>query len=78
MTADGLNVAECSCGPSYVGFGKRSKCEGVAEHDGYIDFTFSGGEWRNDAVPCLNDLYMAVTENSGRKHAVTVKINVRS
>ncbi len=78
MSADGLNVAECSCGPSYVVFGKRSKCEGISEHDGYIDFTFSGGEWRNDAVPCLNDLYMAVTENSGRKHAVTVKINVRS
>ncbi|MBQ7170011.1 MAG: C69 family dipeptidase [Synergistaceae bacterium] len=77
INADGLNIAECICGVSYADFGKWSACEGINAHDGYIDFTFTGGEWRNDSVPCLNDIYMAVTEKSGKKHAVTAKINVR-
>ncbi len=78
LSADGLEISGCMCGVSYADAGKWSECCGINANDGYIDFTFTGGEWRNDAVPCLTDIYMAVSEKSGRKHAVTAKINVRS
>ncbi|MBQ3345968.1 MAG: C69 family dipeptidase [Synergistaceae bacterium] len=74
---DALDVSGCICGPSYTDFGKWSQCEEVSEEKGYIDFTFNGGEWRNDAVPCFTDLYMAVTEKSGKKRAATVRVRVR-
>ena len=77
ISADDIDVAECKCGVSYADVGKWSQCSGVKKGEGYIDFTFTGGEWLNDAVPCLNDIYMAVAEKSGRKYAVSAKINVR-
>ena len=77
ISADGLDISACKCGVSYADSGKWSACEGVESSDGHIDLTFTGGEWRNDSVPCLTDLYVPICEKSGRKHAVSVKMKVR-
>lgn len=77
IPADGLDVAECICGPSYGGMSKWSRCVGVKAGGGHTDLTFTGGDWRNDAVPCMTDLYMAITEKDGRKHAAKIIVNVR-
>ena len=78
IPAYGLDVAECICGPSYADFGKWSRSSCADAGVGYTDLTFTGGEWRNDAVPCLNDLYVAITGNDGRKRAARVIMNVRN
>ena len=70
-----LDTAKCICGPSYTEYSAWSKCEGIDEAEGYIEF--SGGEWLKDAVPCFTDLYMLLVEKSGKKHAGCVKIQVR-
>ena len=77
ISADGLEISGCKCGVSYADSGKWSECSGIESADGHIDLTFAGGEWLNEAVPCLTDLYAAITEKSGRKHAVSVKMKVR-
>lgn len=75
--SDDLNISACICGPSYVDVMNWSHCSTATEEEGYIDLTFSGGEWRDDAVPCFTDLYMLIVEKSGKKHVVTVKVRVR-
>ena len=77
ISADNLNISECKCGVSYSDFGKWSSCEGVESSDGHVDLTFTGGEWRNDCVPCMTDLYVSIAEKSGRKFAASVRTNVR-
>lgn len=77
ISADDLNISACKCGVSYSDFGKWSSCERVESSGGNIDFTFTGGEWRNDCVPCLTDLYVSICDKSGRKFAASVKMNVR-
>ena len=77
ISAGGLNISECRCGVSYADPGKWSACEGISAGGGYIDLSFAGGDWRDDAVQCLTDMYMAITENDGRKHAAAVRMKVR-
>ncbi len=77
MKAEDIDVSQCICGTSYDDHSKWSKCVKVTDENGCIDFEFSGGIWRDNAVPCFTDLYMAVQEKSGKKHAVSVKMRVR-
>ena len=77
IPSGGLEISSCKCGVSYADSGKWSACEGINFADGNIDLTFTGGEWLNDSVPCVTDIYASILEKSGRKHAVTVRMKVR-
>lgn len=77
ICADGLDVDGCICGPVYADFGKWSRCSGAENGKGYTDLTFTGGEWRNDAVPCLTDLYISLTDKNGARHVARVIVRVR-
>ncbi|MBR1657360.1 MAG: C69 family dipeptidase [Synergistaceae bacterium] len=77
ISADSLDVKECKCGPSYLDFGKWSECSSVGTDKGSLILEFTGGEWRNDSVPCFMDLYMIIREKSGRKYAGVVRMRVR-
>ena len=77
ITADSLDVKECKCGPSYLDFGKWSECSSAGTDKGSLILEFTGGEWRNDSVPCFMDLYMIIREKSGRKYAGVVRMRVR-
>ena len=67
----------CICGPVYADFGKWSRCSGIKISGGHTDLTFTGGEWRNDAVPCLTDLYISLTDKTGARRAAKVIVKVR-
>lgn len=73
---ESVNLTECTCGPSYESHSHWSKCKSVNEGDGYVDFEFAGGEWRDEAVPCLTDLYLSIPCKSGKKYAGSVKMRV--
>ncbi|MBQ3455723.1 MAG: hypothetical protein IJG36_04745, partial [Synergistaceae bacterium] len=77
IPSGGLEISGCKCGVSYADSGKWSACEGINFADDNIDLTFTGGEWLNDSVPCVTDIYASILEKSGRKHAVTVRMKVR-
>ena len=72
-----LEISECICGPSYVSKSKWSVCKNLNETDNALEFEFNGGEWLDDAVPCLTDLYVSFALKSGGKRAGTFRINVR-
>ncbi|MBQ7216717.1 MAG: C69 family dipeptidase [Synergistaceae bacterium] len=70
-----LDTERCICGSSCTEYSAWSKCAGVNESEGWIEF--SGGEWRKNAVPCFTDLYMLLVDNTGKKRVGCVKIQVR-
>lgn len=70
-----LDTDKCICGTSCAKYSAWSKCAGVNESEGYIEF--SAGEWMKNAVPCFTDLYMLLAEKSGKKRAGCVKIQIR-
>ena len=71
----GLDVSECICGTACTEYSAWSRCVGVNESEGWIEF--AAGEWLKDTVPCFTDLYILMVEKSGAKHAGCVKIQVR-
>ncbi|MBR0151389.1 MAG: C69 family dipeptidase [Synergistaceae bacterium] len=77
LNANELDISRCKCGPSYAERGKWSECLSVNEEGGFTVMEFSGGQWMNDAVPCFMDLYIAFTDNNGKKYAGCVKMRVR-
>ncbi|MBQ9419503.1 MAG: C69 family dipeptidase, partial [Synergistaceae bacterium] len=73
-----VNFSKCFCGPSYAEKNRWSKCvELLDTHDGYMTLSFAPGEWLNDSVHCFMDLYIVMEEESGKKHAATVKAKVQ-
>ena len=70
-----LDSGKCLCGTSYSEYGLWSKCAGISESEGVIEFL--PGEWLKDSVSCFTDLYMLLVDKSGRKQAGCVKVQVR-
>ncbi|MBR0035519.1 MAG: hypothetical protein IJP54_07560, partial [Synergistaceae bacterium] len=70
-----LDTDKCICGTSCTEYSAWSKCAGVNESEGYIEF--SAGKWMKNATPCFTDLYMLLVNKSGKNHAGCVKIQVR-
>ena len=77
---DGVDVKEldaegCICGTSYSEYSAWSRCGGIDEAEGSVEFL--PGEWLKDAVPCFTDLYMLLVMKSGKRRAGCVKVQVR-
>lgn len=70
-----LDTDKCICGSSCTEYSAWSKCAGVNESEGYIEF--SAGEWMKNATQCFTDLYMLLVNKSGKKRAGCVKIQIR-
>ena len=70
-----LDTGRCICGTSCTDYSAWSKCAGVNESEGYIEF--SAGEWMKNATPCFTDMYMLLVDKTGKKRAGCVKIQVR-
>ena len=72
-----FRIKECICGPSYKNQSEWSKCTGINENGKYTELEFDSGSWFEDAVPCFTDLYMKMTDENGKIHAGTVRIQVQ-
>ncbi|MBQ7734175.1 MAG: C69 family dipeptidase [Synergistaceae bacterium] len=72
-----LDKSQCRCGPSYLPVNKWSECANVTQGEKFTELEFSAGDWLNDATPCFTDLYLCLADSSGRRHAGSVKIQIR-
>ncbi|MBQ4469239.1 MAG: C69 family dipeptidase [Synergistaceae bacterium] len=72
-----LDKSQCRCGPSYLPVSKWSECVNLTEDGKFTDIEFSSGDWLNDATPCFTDLYLCLVDSSGKRHAGSVKIQIR-
>ena len=72
-----LDPERCLCGPHYLSPEKWSCGVSAAEDDAGFSVSFGAGEWMRDAVPCLTDLSVLLTERGGRRHAASVRLNIR-
>ncbi len=70
-----LDTDKCICGTSCTEYSDWSKCTGIDESEGSIEF--SAGKWLKNAVSCFTDLYILFTERTGTKRAGCVKVQVR-
>ena len=72
-----FDLIKTKCGPSYVNPNFWTPCLEVQEYDDHCELVFEPGEWLNDAVPCLTDVYIAFVDKKGKKAAGCVKIQVQ-
>ncbi len=72
-----FRIRECICGPSYKNQSEWSKCKSINENGKYTELEFDSGSWIDDAVPCFTDLYLKMTDENGKVHAGTVRIQVQ-
>lgn len=72
-----FKVTECICGPSYKPQSEWSKCINIIDNGKYTELDFDSGKWVDDAVPCFTDLYMKMTDENGKIHAGTVRIQIQ-
>ncbi|MDO4786645.1 MAG: hypothetical protein Q4A13_06835, partial [Fretibacterium sp.] len=42
-----------------------------------LRLTFRGGDWFRTAVPCLTDLWIALEDRSGTRHAARALVHIR-
>ena len=70
-----LDAEECICGTLYSEYSLWSKCAGIDEAEGSIEFF--PGEWMKSSPECFTDLYMLLIDKSGNRRAGCVKVQVR-
>ena len=78
INSNEIDISKCKCGTSYTDKNKWSKCIEINPHDDYLTLVFETGKWVENAVPCFTDLYITLSDLSGKIFAGSVKISVRS